>query len=286
MKPSALFTERAIQLARHSTPYRDPIARVNWERLSRNAFWLPEPAISLYGTPEYAALPLDIRHALSHYEFARFLDAGVWLESLFLERLAKAAHTGPMETRVYHLHELREEAGHSLMFLEFFARSGLRDTIFLQQYDWLLTRLGRQLPFRSTLFWGAILLGEEVPDRLNRYIRLHAEGVCPVAVELSVLHSTDEARHISYGRDILKARLDASGSTTRRIFAAVLSMLLKRFVTTFYYPPESLYREAGLPDGPWAARARANGTRRLFVAHCLGPTVTRLRGLGLPINWP
>lgn len=285
-KPTTLFRERAAQLARHSTPYRDPIARVNWERLSHNAFWLPEQAISLYGTPEYAALPLATRHTLSHYEFTRFLDAGVWLESIFLQRLAQAAHTGPMEARAYHLHELREEAGHSLMFLEFFARSGLQGQVFLQQYDRLLTRLGQQLPFQSTLFWGAILLGEEVPDRLNRYIRLHAEGVCPVAVEVSVLHSTDEARHIAYGREILKTRLNASSLITRRLFAVILSLLLKRFVTTFYYPPDRLYEEAGLPSGPWAARARANATRRLFVAHCLGPTVTRLRGLGLPINWP
>ena len=286
MRPAPLFAERASQLARHSMPYRDPLARVSWDRLSHKAFWLPEQAVSLYGICEYDALPLATRQALSHYEFAHFLDAGVWLESIFLDRLARSAHKGARETRIYHLHELREEAGHSLMFLEFFERAGLHHPVLQQQHDWLLTHLGRWLPFQSTLFWGAILLGEEVPDRLNRYIRLHAEGVCPVAVEISVLHSTDEARHIAYGREVLKNRLESANPLTRRLLGTALSILLSRFVNTFYYPPESLYRDAGLPNGPWVAQARTNATRRLFVAHCLGPTVTRLRGLGLPVNWP
>ncbi|HUW97960.1 MAG TPA: diiron oxygenase [Acidiferrobacter sp.] len=267
-------------------PYRDPIAKINWDRLTQDAFWLPEQAVSLYGVDEYDALPLATRRMLSHYEFVYFLGAGIWLEGIFLQRLARAALKGSRETRIYHLHELREEAGHSLMFLEFFERAGLPDRIFLQPHNRLLTYLGRWLPFQSALFWGAILLGEEVPDRLNRYIRLHAEGVCPVALGISVLHSTDEARHITYGREVLKKRLASSNLVTRRLLGMAFSALLRRFVSTFYYPPESLYRDAGLPNGPWAARARANTMRHQFVAHCLSPTITRLRGLRLPISWP
>lgn len=286
IKPTSPLADRITQLTRHSAPYYDPVAKISWDRLTHKAFWLPEQAVSLYGISEYDTLPLATRQALSHYEFAHFLDAGVWLESIFLERLARAARKGPQEMRIYHLHELREEAGHSLMFLEFFERTGLNDGAFPHQHDWLLTHLGRWLPFQSTLFWGAILLGEEVPDRLNRYIRLHAEGVCPVAMDISVLHSTDEARHIAYGREVLKNRLESSNWVTRRLLGTALSILLNRFVNTFYYPPENLYRDAGLPSGPWAVRARTNPTRRLFVARCLGPTIARLRSLRLPITWP
>ncbi len=286
--PTDALIQRADQLARHSTPYRDPTTRVQWERLNAHAFWLPETALSLHGIREFDDLPLADRQRLSHYEFAHFLEAGLWLEGIFLERLGRAAaHPGaPLATRMYHLHELREEAGHSLMFLEFFRRSGLPLHAIAARHDGALTLLGRHLPFDSTLFWGAILLGEEVPDRLNRYIRLHAEGVCPVAVELSVLHSTDEARHIAYGHEILQDRLDGMRAPKRFLVARALTMLLKRFVQTFYYPSQALYRHAALPSAPWAQRARENSVRRAFVARCLGSTITRLRGLGLPINWP
>ncbi|WP_298137856.1 diiron oxygenase [Acidiferrobacter sp.] len=286
LKSSSAFAERATQLSRHSTPYRDPVARIHWERLSHDAFWLPQQAVSLYGIEEYEALPLPMRQALSHHEFARFLSAGIWLESVFLQRLARAALKGPRATRIYHIHELREEAGHSLMFLEFFERAGLPDSATDARFDPWLTWLGRRLPFRSTLFWSAILLGEEIPDRLNRYVRLHAQGVCPVAVELSVLHSTDEARHIAYGQEILRHRLERAGGMTKRLLGYALSQLLRRFVATFYYPPQDLYIRAGLPDEPWAARAARHALRRQFVDHCLGPTVSRLRELGLTIGWP
>ncbi len=286
LKSLPSFAERATQLSRHSTPYRDPVARIHWERLSRHAFWLPEQAVSLYGIEEYDALPLAARQTLSHHEFARFLNAGVWLESLFLQRLAHATLKGPRATRIYHLHELREEAGHSLMFLEFFERAGLDDCATAAHFDRWLTFLGRRLPFHSTLFWSAILLGEEVPDRLNRYVRLHAQGVCPVAVELCVLHSTDEARHIAYGQEVLRHRLERAGRMARLALGYALGGLLRRFVATFYYPPQDLYIRAGLPAGPWAARAARHVLRRQFVAHCLGPTLARLRGLGLAISWP
>jgi len=281
-----LFADCATQLARHSSPYRDPVARVNWELLSKDRYWLPEHALSLHGVAEFDALPLTVRRTLSQLEFAHFLNAGLWLESIFLQRLAREALKGPRDARIYHLHELREEAGHSLMFLEFFERAGLGDHCLPSKNDALLTLLGRWLPFQSTLFWSAIFLGEEVPDRLNRYIRLNAQGLCPVAVELSALHSTDEARHIAYGREILKQRVSLLGLTRRRLLAFLIEVLLKRFVKTFYYPPHTLYTQAGLPPGPWAARAQACDTRRLFVAHCLGPTVARLRHLGLPVAWP
>ncbi len=286
LKTQPPFTDRATQLSRHSTPYRDPLARIHWERLSEHLFWLPEQAVSLYGIEQYDALPLDVRKRLSHYEFARFLSAGVWLESLFLQRLARAALKGPRATRIYHLHELREEAGHSLMFLEFFERTDLDTAVLDAPFDPWLTALGRRLPFHSTLFWSAILLGEEIPDRLNRYVRLHAQSVCPVAIEICALHSTDEARHIAYGREVLRDRLERAGSLTRILLGRALNTLLHRFVTTFYYPPQSLYIHAGLPAGPWAARVATHPARQQFVAHCLGPTVARLRGLGLTVSWP
>ena len=108
--PLPRLTERALQLAHHSTPYRDPISRISWERLSTNSYWIPESAISLYGLPEYKALPLALRQRLSQYEFAYFLEAGVWLEGIFLERLARAAADSyaPRANLMYHLHELRE----------------------------------------------------------------------------------------------------------------------------------------------------------------------------------
>lgn len=282
-----LTAKRPSVLARHSSPYRDPVARVAWERLSTGSFWLPETALSLHGIPAFDSLPLASRQRLSHHEFARFLETGLWLEGIFLERLARAATDldTSRAVRVYQLHELREEAGHSLMFLEFLTRAGMNDSCLHPRHDRLLSVLGRRLPFGSALFWGAVLLGEEVPDRLNRYVRLHADGVCPTVVELCTLHSTDEARHIAYGRDMIRQKAATMPPSFRRLTARGLSILLPRFIAAFYYPDADLYRRAGLPDRDWVMQARQNPARQAFIARCLGPTIAHLRNLDLPINW-
>ncbi len=37
------------QLSDNSGPYRDPLSAIDWTRLDSASFWLPEPALSLYG---------------------------------------------------------------------------------------------------------------------------------------------------------------------------------------------------------------------------------------------
>ncbi|NIR60433.1 MAG: diiron oxygenase, partial [Gammaproteobacteria bacterium] len=165
------------QLTRNSAPYHDPLTRIDWESLDRRAFWLPEPALSLYGLPQYVALGEAQRQTLSQYEFINFLMAGLWLEGLFMHRISATLlePVGNLTRHIYHLHELREETGHSLMFLELMRRAHLP---LHEPRFWrlgLVNALGRYAPFESVLFWVAVLIGEEVPDRLNRYVRNHRD---------------------------------------------------------------------------------------------------------------
>ncbi len=54
------------------------------------------------------------------------MHAGLWLERVFMQRLSR--RLAPEPDRVayeYFLYEMREEAGHSLMFLQAIERSGL-----------------------------------------------------------------------------------------------------------------------------------------------------------------
>lgn len=36
------------QLSRSSRPYRDPLARIDWDRLDRDSYWLPESGIDTW----------------------------------------------------------------------------------------------------------------------------------------------------------------------------------------------------------------------------------------------
>ncbi len=276
------------QLSRNSTPYVDTLTRVDWESLSNDAFWLPEAALSLYGLPEYERLPEARRRALSQLEFLHLLEAGLWLEGIFMQRLSRAARRaeGDLSRRVYHLHELREEAGHSLMFLEVMRRSGLpRPRTRFRQLR-LANALARFAPFDSFAFWIAVLIGEEVPDRLNRFVRKHREATCPAVYQITKIHIIDEARHIAHARDLLERRLARMSALRLRLLRPLIRAVFRDFVRALYFPTAHLYELAGLRDATeWAHAARRNPQRIRFVDECISSTLRTLQEHDIRLDW-
>jgi hypothetical protein len=276
------------QLSRNSIPYHDPLTRVDWERLDLDTPWLPQQALSLYGTPEFEDLPAPRRLALSHYEFLNFIEGALWLEGLFMERISRSMWRidGDVSRAAYRLHELREEAGHSLMFLELMRRSklSLPGTRFARFN--LANLLARHAPFHSAAFWVAVLIGEEVPDRMNRLIRKHRAEICPTIYDMVTLHIIDEARHIAHARESLEARVAGLSQLRLRLYRPFINRVFRQFVQAFYFPAPKVYELAGLEDGGgWARLARDNPERRRFVDDCVAPALRQLASLGLHLDW-
>ena len=275
------------QLSRNSTPYHDPLAKIHWDLLTTDQFWLPPEAISLHGVPAFMALPEETRRRLSQYEFLNFVDAGLWLEGIFMERIVHTMRSrrNDRANLRYRLHELREEAGHSLMFVELMERSGLATPPRRLPRFLLADIFGRHAPMESAGFWLAILLGEEMPDRLNRYLRRHDTDICPTIVEMSTAHIIDEARHIAYALEVLRKRLLDLSTPARLLLKPVVQKMISQFVELFYYPRPELYESAGLkPGGSWARAARSNPGRTAFVGQCLKPTLQLLRERGFDLH--
>jgi hypothetical protein len=276
------------QLSRNSTPYADPLLRVDWDALSLDDFWLPEAALSLYGLDEYAGLDRRRRLALSHYEFLSFLEGALWLEALFMERIGRymSRYDPDLSRASYRLHELREEAGHSLMFLEFMRRSHLplpRGRF--RRLD-LANLIGRYAPFDSAAFWVAVLIGEEVPDRMNRLIRKHKDSISPTVHDLITVHLIDEARHIAHARETLDNQVRRLGRFERALYRPLMNRVFGQFVRAFYYPAPRVYALAGLGDGRrWARLARRNPHRVEFVDGCISTAVGVLRQHGFALDW-
>lgn len=287
--PNSQQSDRLLeQLCRNSVPYNDPLTRVNWGALTHASFWIPEEAMSVFGLPEYHALPLQQRQALSHYEFMNFIEAGLWLEGLFMERIARSLRNTrqrPMEV-AYQLHELREEAGHSLMFLELLSRHGpLRPNTRFHRWN-LANMVARHAPFESVVFWVAVLIGEEVPDRMNRFIRNRRAEICPTIYDMVTTHIVDEARHVAHARDNLDVRLGQLPNWKKRLFRPFIDQVFREFVDMFYFPGPRVYELAGLHDGArWAKQARTNPHRHRFVDNCVDSSLRGLRQHGLSLNW-
>jgi hypothetical protein len=277
------------QLSTNSAHYSDPLTRLDWQSLDANRPWLPEEAVSLFGLPEYDELSNTLKVRLSQYEFTGFIQAGIWLEAIFIERLSKnLRHTQSTQELAYYLHEIREESGHSLMFLKLMEKSGLRLPGVWRHRPFVADFLGRHTPLNTTLFWLAVTIGEEVPDRLNRYVRTEGKDkVDNVIRQMCTLHIIDEARHIAHARSALEASLKHCGTLQRRLLTPVINLLIQQFVRTFYLPSADVYELAGLSHGKqWRELARRNPARRAFILKCLNPTLHMLRSHGFAVRDP
>lgn len=284
---SAKSAELLDQLTQHRI-YQDPVNRVNWLRLNLDDFWLPEEALSLYGVSEFMVLPTEQRKALSQFEYLHMMEANIWLEGLLMERLSRAALYARRNIALlkYHLNELREEAGHSLVFSEIVQRSGLPRvaTRFhaLRWFNWF----ARNTSMDSAAFWLTVLLGQEIPDRMNRLIRQHNNVVCPAIFDVATFHTVDEAQHISFSRRMVKAGIKELSPAKSFVLRFIMQRMLNEFVAAFYFPEPGLYDFAGLvPGRSWASLARKNPHRIQFVRHQLSGVLHNLERTGIHFTW-
>lgn len=276
------------QFNRCSVPYADPLARVDWTSLDLQGWWLPREALSLHGVAEFEALPEEQRMRLSQYEFVNFIEKALWLEGIFMERISRALadSLGDPAATTYRLHELREEAGHSLMFLDLIRRSGLALGPEAFHRPRLATLVGRFAPYDSAAFWIAVLIGEQVPDQMNRFIRRHRSEISPTIYDIITAHAVDEARHIAHARETFEGGMHRGWQLLMRVYPPLLNRIFRQFVHAFYFPAPLLYELAGLDDGhSWRHRALVNPRRIAFVDRCVESTVEQVASHDITLRW-
>ncbi len=270
-----------------SSPYRDPLARLNWDSLDLDVWWLPPHALSLAGVEEFECLPVVTRRRLSHIEFAHLLETGLWLESVFMRHLSRALDGLDTAVRSRYLHEIREKAGHSLMFLELMDRSGIRIPEAYRHRPLLSKVISEHVGIDSALFWGLAMICEELTDKLNRAVR-HAVDNAPVSAviyHIATLRIMDEARHIALARATFSDASQRLLGWQRLLKAPVLATLFRAFTRYLYFPPSVVYQTAGF-DCPrvWRKRALANPVRQRLVERAVKPTLDFLHDQGWHIR--
>ena len=264
--------------------YDDPLTRIDFDAIDTDCWWLPPDALSLAGVTEFEALPTRLRKRVSHVEYAHLLQAGLWLESVFMARLATLAHrSDDVIRRTRFLHEVREEAGHSLMFVQLLHRSGF--SMRLPQGPALraVDVVARLLPTGSAFFWALVVAGEELPDRLNRLLKRGIDEVTlsSVVYRMVQIHTHDEALHAAYAREQCAQAAASAPAGWRALLSPALSLAIALYADYVCFPPSAAYACAGLQDPQrWRTLARHNAVRHAQVADMLRPTLAFLRRCG------
>ena len=268
--------------------YLDPLEQIDWSAVDRDCWWLPPDALSLAGVPGFEALPVATRQRLSHCEYLHLLQVGLWLEALFVERLALLAQrTDDLDRRATYLREIREEAGHSLMFIELMRRGGI--ALPASGASGVGQVLGRWIRPGSALFWAMVVIGEELPMRMTRSLRRGVEDVrlSSVVYRMAELHDRDEAIHAGFARVECAEATMRLAAWQRELAAPIVGRALRALSEHIHYPPAAIYACAGLDRADeWRAAARRNPARRALAARTLAPTVLFLRRAGWRVAAP
>jgi hypothetical protein len=274
------------QLSANSVPYRDPLAVLDWRTLELGSYWLPPEAVSLHGLPEFDALSDAARVRLSQFEFLGIAQVCVALERIALEAAARRLRNAQSGAEyAYLLHEMREEAGLSLMFLRIASASGL------EVPDWRLAlpRFARpvtRLVPSDTLYWFMRVVVQDVPDKLHRYVRRHAgPQFSPFVRQAISLCMVDRSRHLAFARRRLEVALQETSRAGARVLPVLCDALFNRFVRRLFWPGAELYERAGLGDGrAWRHAALRNPHRREFVLRLVAPTMRVLQQHGIGVR--
>jgi P-aminobenzoate N-oxygenase AurF len=238
----------------------DPEIEIDWSApLADGKGYMLEQRSSLYGTPMWRQLTPAQRLELGKHEAASIAGTGIWLEAVLLRMLAKIAYHGdPASAHVqYALTEMAEECRHSTMFAKMIERLGVP----AYGPSRRVRALGSMLPAITygPALWGAILIGEEIPDRYQRE-QAGAESIQPLMRMVNRIHITEEARHISFARAELTravARLSRAELPYHRVMLARTAVIVAGSLIN----PE-VYRSVGLDPAAAFQAARANPSYR------------------------
>ena len=243
--PASGLERKAERLLR-STAARnyDPDLDIDWDApLVEDAPFMKLERCSLYGTELWERMSREERLTLVRHEAASVASVGLWFENILIRMLAKIAYEGdPKSRRVqYALAEIAEECRHSTMFAKMIQRMDVPVYGVVPHVH----RLGRILPFlaRGEVIWGATLLGEEIPDRLQREM-VEDPSIQPLMRMVNRIHIMEEARHIGFARE----ELTREAARTPRLLRPVRRMLLSHiaFIVSRSLIHPEVYRSVGL----------------------------------------
>ena len=235
-------------------------------------------------TDWYAAQPAADRARLGCYRWAACMKTGWHFENLLqrgLLRYAFQLRNGSPEFRYLH-HEIIEESQHTLMFQEFVNRSGLPVRgmpWFLRRLaEWFVVPLARIFP---TLFFLFVLGGEDPVDHLQRQVLADADTTLhPLVERIMRIHTTEEARHLSFARKYLQRTVPDLGFLRRLHLALLAPLVLGIMARLMLQPSGDLVRHCGVPRPVVRAANRSRAGRQL-LKDSVGKTRRLFSELGL-----
>ena len=216
----------------------------------------------------YAAQSPADRARIGCFRWAACMKTGWHFENLLQRGLLRHAFelgNGVPEFRYLH-HEIIEESQHTLMFQEFVNRSGLpvkgMPWVLRLLAEWFVVPLSRVFP---TLFFLFVLGGEDPVDHLQRRVLADPDTkLHPLVERIMRIHTTEEARHLSFARHHMHRTVPQLGFFRRLYLGIISPVVLGVMARLMLWPSYDLVRHFGVPGDVVRASNRTPQGRQLL----------------------
>lgn len=223
-----------------------PLTDLPWDSVpSRDGFWMSEKLISIYGEPEYDALPYEQKQKLSQLEFCLLCSVSASGEKEVIANVATRMLKSRYATfRPYFYHLIEEENNHIHMFAEFCARHG---QFFPVLYSYAQGNLWEYPETGDLLTFAHVLIFEELGQGLNE-IMAKDEALPELVRSINRYHVQDEGRHISFGRMLIRQFAEITQLLVPKEEWANLQKHVAQYLATRHhdYHNVNIYKMVGL----------------------------------------
>lgn len=200
-------------------------------------------------TEWYRSLPAGTRAEIGLFRVAWMMKVGLQFESVLQRGLLEFAESLPNGTGEfrYALHEVIEEAQHSLMFQEFVNRSGLPVTGLGRPMRFVARRVIKHGRIFPPLFFIFVLGGEDPIDHVQRETLRSKAEIHPLMERIMRIHVTEEARHLSFARHYLKREVPQLDPARRAVLSVVAPVTLGIMSVMMLAPAPAMLRRYDVP---------------------------------------
>jgi para-aminobenzoate N-oxygenase AurF len=264
----------------------DAYADIDWDDPAL-AIDPDDPRWELWGldqlsvTEWYRAQPPGVRSRIGLHRMAQALHTAWQFENILQVGLliyAMRLSNDSTEFRYLH-HEIVEESQHSMMFYEFVKRSKM-PARGMPRLALTLIRPGLMLAAKwdPILLFFAALAGEEPGDYLQR-VQLKSGIPHPLIEQITRIHVTEEARHISFARHYMRRRLPTMSKLRRGVLSVVFPIFMVVGARLMLLPGRTYLKGCRIPR-----RVLKNAYKTPAGRAMLANSVHRARGIAYELG--
>ncbi|EME21972.1 AurF N-oxygenase family protein, partial [Rhodococcus triatomae] len=192
---------------------------------------------------------LDRQIEIGRWRHANSIKVGAAFESILIRGMMQyimRLPNGSAEFR-YCLHEMTEECNHIQMFQELVNRIGVDVPGMRPTFRMLSPFIGVLGGFAPLGLFIGILGGEEPIDHYQKALIRDGANLPPAVLRTMQIHIAEEARHISFAGEFLRAHLVHAGPVMRAAAGVTFPLAMRWLAGEIMTPPKSFARTFDIP---------------------------------------